>query len=206
MRFTRPAAALGTAVLLAAGLAACGSSNEAGPTAVPLSVTPTPSAPEIPVPTAVPTIVSGPPAMSRTQKSADDFAIYVAKVQWQAQMERSMDTFNALLAPGAACPGCKELQDAIAGLTKSHYFITLDGPLEVRPPVPTSAKGDDYVVGVAYGYPAGKILDDQGHFLHRLAPQPDLYTTVSMTWDASASTWRLTDIKDQAVNAKGGSS
>ena len=41
MRFTRPAAALGTAVLLAAGLAACGSSNEAGPTAVPLSVTPT---------------------------------------------------------------------------------------------------------------------------------------------------------------------
>lgn len=206
MRFARPTLAIAAATLLAASLMACGSSNEASPGTVPLSVTPTPSTPTIPVPTAVATIVSTPPAMSRTQESANAFAMYVAKMQWQAQMDRSMDTFNALLAPGAACPGCKELEDAIAGLTKSHYFITLDGPLEMRAPVPTSAKGDDYVVGVAYGYPAGKILDDTGRFLHRLAPQPDLYTTVSMTWDASASTWRLTDIKDQPVNAKDGSS
>ena len=206
MRFRRPSSALAVAALLAAALTACGSSNESAPPTVPLSVTPTPSAPAIPVPTAVATIVSTPPAMSRTQKSANDFAMYVAKVQWQAQMERSMDKINALLAPGADCPGCKEVEDAIAGLTKSHYFITFNGPLEMRAPVPTKSQGDDYVVGVAYGYPAGKILDDKGRFLHRLAPQPDLYTTVSMTWNASASSWQLTDIKDQSVNAKEGSS
>jgi len=202
MRFRRPSSALAVAALLAAALTACGSSNEAAPPTVPLSVTPTPSAPAIAVPTAVPTIVSTPPAMSRTQASANAFAVYATQVEWQAQMERSTEKFDALLAPGAACPGCKQLRDAVASLKKSHYFITLDKPLEIRAPVPTSAKGDAYVVGVAFGQPAGQILGDDGTFLHKLAAQPDSYTQVSMTWDAQTSTWRVTDVRNQ-VHVKG---
>jgi hypothetical protein len=189
----RSTAVFGSLAALVLSVGACGSANEA--VSEPLSATPstaTPSAVGPSVPAGVPTeLPPAPSAQAKTQESANQFATYVALLDYRAVYTRDVAPLLGLVAPGDRCTECEHAQREVE---QAHpLFAVPAGEPKVLSAVPTSRHGDEYVVGVAYRTPAAKVVDASGEVVGDLQPYPHNYTEVRLRWDEAADVWHLLD-------------
>src|SRR6478735_4057674 len=174
-----------TTLVLALGLAACGSDE---PASKPLPATkPSPSTPP-----GLDTTKPTPPAeVAKTAGSAGEFARYFADVVQYAVRIRDITPVAALARDQATCSSCRQLSDYIEGLKKDKLWTNGDD-IQVGRLLVGTRGGPAYNVKGPMTYPRISFVDLQGKEDSSQKVTP-YRLDVDLVWDADRGRWQVDD-------------